>query len=120
MARRRGVPTADVLVEWAEIAPAVEKLLTEVRVWPGFLDVLAHEHDIPPTTAIAAVGSSAGHMCFATKAGRPLAAGAGPDFDSCAVVEHPSILTGKRRTDGHGSNQLPSLCDTDSRSQASA
>ena len=28
------------------MAPALEKLLTEVRVWPGFLDVLAHEHDI--------------------------------------------------------------------------
>jgi uncharacterized protein (TIGR03083 family) len=44
--RRRGVPTADVLKEWAEMAPALEKLLTQVRVWPGFLDILAHEHDI--------------------------------------------------------------------------
>jgi uncharacterized protein (TIGR03083 family) len=46
VARRRGVPTPDVIEEWAEMAPPLEKLLTEVRVWPGFLDVLAHEHDI--------------------------------------------------------------------------
>lgn len=46
VARRTGVPTADVIEEWAEMAPALEKLLTEVRVWPGFLDILAHEHDI--------------------------------------------------------------------------
>jgi uncharacterized protein (TIGR03083 family) len=46
VARRRGVPTPEVIEEWAEMAPALEKLLTEVRVWPGFLDVLAHEHDI--------------------------------------------------------------------------
>jgi hypothetical protein len=46
VARRRGVPTADVLAEWAEMAPALEALLTEVRVWPGFIDVLTHEHDV--------------------------------------------------------------------------
>jgi uncharacterized protein (TIGR03083 family) len=46
VARRSGVPTADVLAEWAEMAPALEALLTEVRVWPGFIDVLTHEHDV--------------------------------------------------------------------------
>jgi hypothetical protein len=28
------------------MAPALEALLTEVRVWPGFIDVLSHEHDV--------------------------------------------------------------------------
>jgi uncharacterized protein (TIGR03083 family) len=46
VARRSGVPTADVLAEWAAMAPALEALLTEVRVWPGFIDVLSHEHDV--------------------------------------------------------------------------
>jgi hypothetical protein len=46
VARRRGVPTREVLGEWAEMAETFEGLLTKVRVWPGFLDVLAHEHDV--------------------------------------------------------------------------
>jgi uncharacterized protein (TIGR03083 family) len=46
VARRQGKPTADMLDEWTEMAPTLEGLLTQVRVWPGFLDVLAHEHDI--------------------------------------------------------------------------
>jgi uncharacterized protein (TIGR03083 family) len=46
VARRRGVPTADVLEEWAGMSQAIESVLTEVRIWPGFLDVLAHEHDV--------------------------------------------------------------------------
>jgi uncharacterized protein (TIGR03083 family) len=44
--RRREMPTAEMLTEWAETAPAFESILQGVRVWPGFLDVLAHEHDI--------------------------------------------------------------------------
>ena len=46
VARRKGMPTAQVLAEWAEMAPPFESLLSDVRVWPGFLDVLAHEHDV--------------------------------------------------------------------------
>jgi uncharacterized protein (TIGR03083 family) len=44
--RRRPMPTAEMLEEWSETAPAFESILQSVRVWPGFLDVLAHEHDI--------------------------------------------------------------------------
>jgi Mycothiol maleylpyruvate isomerase N-terminal domain len=44
--RRREVPTAEMLEEWTEIAPGFETALQSVRVWPGFLDVLSHEHDI--------------------------------------------------------------------------
>jgi uncharacterized protein (TIGR03083 family) len=46
VARRRGRPTSSVLDDWAEVAPGFEELLSRVRVWPAFLDVLAHEHDI--------------------------------------------------------------------------
>ena len=46
VARRDGVTTALALQEWADMAPNLESLLSEVRVWPGFLDVLAHEHDV--------------------------------------------------------------------------
>jgi hypothetical protein len=46
VARRKDIETALMLAEWAEMAPTFEGLLSEVRVWPGFLDVLAHEHDV--------------------------------------------------------------------------
>lgn len=46
VARRRGVPTAGVLEEWAAMSQAIESVLTQVRIWPGLLDVLAHEHDV--------------------------------------------------------------------------
>jgi uncharacterized protein (TIGR03083 family) len=46
VARRRDVPTTAVLEEWSTMGPALETLLSEVRVWPGFLDVLAHEYDV--------------------------------------------------------------------------
>lgn len=46
VARRDGVATPMVLAEWADMAPTFESLLSEVRVWPGFLDVLTHEHDV--------------------------------------------------------------------------
>ncbi len=46
VARRKDIETALMLAEWAELAPTFEGLLSEVRVWPGFLDVLAHEHDV--------------------------------------------------------------------------
>jgi hypothetical protein len=46
VARRKDIETALMLAEWAELAPTFEGLLSEVRVWPGYLDVLAHEHDV--------------------------------------------------------------------------
>jgi hypothetical protein len=46
VARRQDIATAEVLAQWAEMAPTFEGLLSEARVWPGFLDVLAHEHDV--------------------------------------------------------------------------
>ncbi|MGO9344324.1 MAG: maleylpyruvate isomerase N-terminal domain-containing protein [Acidimicrobiales bacterium] len=46
VARRQNIETALVLAEWAELAPTFEGLLSEMRVWPGFLDVFAHEHDV--------------------------------------------------------------------------
>ena len=44
--RRRDVATASMIAEWSEMAPQFEGLLSQVRVWPGYLDVLAHEHDV--------------------------------------------------------------------------
>jgi Mycothiol maleylpyruvate isomerase N-terminal domain len=44
--RRRRMSTSEMLEEWTVIAPGFETALQSVRVWPGFLDVLAHEHDI--------------------------------------------------------------------------
>lgn len=46
VARREGIDTSFLLAEWAEMAPNFESLLSEAKVWPGFLDVLAHEHDV--------------------------------------------------------------------------
>lgn len=46
VARREGVDMSTMLGEWSEMAPTFEGLLSEVKVWPGFLDVLAHEHDV--------------------------------------------------------------------------
>jgi hypothetical protein len=40
------MPTTEMLDEWAEMAVEFEPALNSVRIWPGFLDVLAHEHDI--------------------------------------------------------------------------
>jgi uncharacterized protein (TIGR03083 family) len=44
--RRRGTPTSEVLEEWGEMGPVFEEVLRAVRVWPGALDVLAHEQDV--------------------------------------------------------------------------
>ncbi|HET6964260.1 MAG TPA: maleylpyruvate isomerase N-terminal domain-containing protein [Acidimicrobiales bacterium] len=46
VARWAGVPTGRVLDEWADRSPALEKLLSEVPVWPALMDVLSHEHDV--------------------------------------------------------------------------
>jgi hypothetical protein len=44
--RRRHMRTGEMLEEWAEISSPFENALNSVRAWPGFLDVLAHEHDV--------------------------------------------------------------------------
>ncbi len=46
VARWADAPTAKVLAEWTAAAPALEKLLSEVPVWPALMDVLSHEHDV--------------------------------------------------------------------------
>jgi uncharacterized protein (TIGR03083 family) len=46
VARRRGTSTAALLEEWGEMGPGFEEVLRAVRVWPGALDVLAHEQDV--------------------------------------------------------------------------
>ncbi len=46
VARWSEVPTAAVLEEWTGRAPELEKLLSEVPVWPALMDVLSHEHDV--------------------------------------------------------------------------
>ena len=66
--------------------------------------VVAHEHDVTPTPAVAAVGPAAGHVGLAAEAAAAVPAGAGADLDSGAVVEHrraivtcPSIRKGPPR-----------------------
>jgi uncharacterized protein (TIGR03083 family) len=44
--RFREVPMAEMLEQWTDTAPQFEEGLQALRIWPGFLDVLAHEHDI--------------------------------------------------------------------------
>jgi uncharacterized protein (TIGR03083 family) len=44
--RRRGMPTNDMLDEWGEICPPFQEGIQALRIWPGYLDVLAHEFDI--------------------------------------------------------------------------
>ncbi len=55
VARWADVPTGRLLDEWAERSPALEKLLSEVPVWPALMDVLSHEHDV--RAAIGAPGA---------------------------------------------------------------
>ncbi|HEX4702523.1 MAG TPA: maleylpyruvate isomerase N-terminal domain-containing protein [Pseudonocardiaceae bacterium] len=43
---RRDQPMADVLAQWAELAPRLQPMVREHQIWPAFLDVLSHEHDI--------------------------------------------------------------------------
>jgi uncharacterized protein (TIGR03083 family) len=46
VARWEGVPTDKMITAWAAASPDLEALIREVKVWPPYLDVLAHEHDI--------------------------------------------------------------------------
>jgi uncharacterized protein (TIGR03083 family) len=66
VARRRDMDTAEVLSEWAEIAPPFEGAMTQVRIWPGFLDILAHEHDVRGAVD-APAGRDGEHMMAASE-----------------------------------------------------
>lgn len=55
VARWSEVPTRQVLDAWNAAAPALEKLLAEVPIWPALMDVLSHEHDV--RAAIGAPGA---------------------------------------------------------------
>ncbi|MGH8921863.1 MAG: maleylpyruvate isomerase N-terminal domain-containing protein [Actinomycetes bacterium] len=46
VSRGRDVPTAELLVRWADRGPAVEEILDATPTWPIVLDVGAHEHDV--------------------------------------------------------------------------
>src|SRR5580698_4786305 len=61
--RRRDIATSAMLEEWSAMAPTFEGLLSQVRVWPGFLDVFAHEHDI--RGAVGEVGDRNSHEMMA-------------------------------------------------------
>ena len=50
--------------------------------------VVADEHDVAAAPAVAAVGAAARHVRFAAEAHAAVAAGAGLDVDSRAIVQH--------------------------------
>jgi hypothetical protein len=50
--------------------------------------IVAYEHDRAAATAVAAVWSTARHMCFAAEAHAAVSAGARLDVDSRAIVQH--------------------------------
>lgn len=43
--RHRADTMDDLLAAWSEFTPGFEELITQMRIWPGLLDVLSHEHD---------------------------------------------------------------------------
>jgi len=46
VARNRDHDVPDMVARWAAIAEPFEAALTSMRIWPAFIDVLAHEHDL--------------------------------------------------------------------------
>ena len=46
VSRHRGELPQRLLVQWMELAPFFEAVLTEQEIWPAMTDVLSHEHDI--------------------------------------------------------------------------
>ena len=44
--RKRTTAMSGMLDDWARISPDLEAGINALRVWPGFLDILAHEHDV--------------------------------------------------------------------------
>src|SRR6185437_12434545 len=73
--RALAVPTPTRL----EVRPAPERPEVAQRV-------VAHEHDVAATAPVAAVRSALGHMSLAAEAQAAVAAGAGYDVDSSAVL----------------------------------
>ena len=55
------------------------------------------EHDVAALAAVAAVGPAAGHVLLPPEVDRAVAAAAGDDRQSCAIVEHRGNGTGVRR-----------------------
>lgn len=55
VAARRDQSMADLLADWADVAPRFQALISTARMWPGLMDVLSHEHDIR-----GAIGTPAG------------------------------------------------------------
>jgi uncharacterized protein (TIGR03083 family) len=46
VAARKDQSMADLLADWAAVGPKFQALISSRGIWPGFLDVLSHEHDI--------------------------------------------------------------------------
>ncbi|HYS34184.1 MAG TPA: maleylpyruvate isomerase N-terminal domain-containing protein [Pseudonocardiaceae bacterium] len=46
VAARRDQSMADVLAAWDDVGPRFQELISRVGMWPAFLDVLSHEHDV--------------------------------------------------------------------------
>jgi hypothetical protein len=71
-----------------------------VRLAPKALQIaqraVANDRNLTPTPPIAAIGPTARNVRFAAEASGAIAAGPGPNFDSCAIIEHPSIVTATR------------------------
>jgi hypothetical protein len=44
--RHRAEPPGELLDTWAALAPGFEEALSAFEIWPAFLDVLSHEHDL--------------------------------------------------------------------------
>ncbi len=44
--RHRDDDPRELFAQWSQMAPVFEEVLTERAIWPGFFDVLSHEHDI--------------------------------------------------------------------------
>ncbi|MGI8492315.1 MAG: maleylpyruvate isomerase family mycothiol-dependent enzyme [Acidimicrobiales bacterium] len=46
VARRRDSSIERMVAEWEQMAPPFEELVGGMKIWPAYLDVLGHEHDI--------------------------------------------------------------------------
>lgn len=46
VAQRRDKSIAALLADWSKAGPRFQELITQGPMWPGFLDVLSHEHDV--------------------------------------------------------------------------
>src|SRR5258708_37194893 len=46
VARHRATPMRELLAAWGEMGPGFGRLIDELRVWPGLIDIVTHEHDV--------------------------------------------------------------------------